>query len=63
MDQILAYIAAHPLLLSSLGGLIVALLDFAFALNDDLKSNGILHFLYLQGQKLLGQKPPAPPAA
>ena len=38
-----------------IGALIVALLDFIFALNGKWKSNGALHWLYVLALKIVGK--------
>ncbi len=43
------------------GAAVVAVLDLVFALNPTWAANGILHFILLQAQKLVGTPPP--PAA
>ena len=49
------------------GGLIVAILDFIFAINPDWKTNGALHFIYTLAQGRAANSgntnPPAPPTA
>jgi hypothetical protein len=42
--SIVHFILAHQALEA---GLVVAILDFAFAMKSDLASNGILHSIYL----------------
>lgn len=50
MQAILNYVIAHSTLFATLG---VAVLDFSFAINDKLKSNGIIHavYMFLGGKK------------
>lgn len=54
LSSIIAWFGAHS---AVLGAAIVGLLDLVFALSPSLASNGILHFLMLQAQKLLGVAP------
>ena len=56
MGQIWQFIIGHEGIFAGLG---VALLDLVFALNDKWKSNGVLHWIYVQLQALV-QKPQPP---
>lgn len=54
MQNILTWFSGHQALI---GGSIVGLLDLVFALIPSVQSNGILHFIFVQAQKLSGSKP------
>lgn len=44
MDAVVAFVMSH---LELVAGLVVAMLDFGFALNSKWAANGILHSIYL----------------
>lgn len=50
--QLWAWLMSHQVVL---GGLVVGVLDFLFVLKPDWASNGLLHWLYLLGQKMKDQ--------
>lgn len=52
MSSVLAWVVAHEVVLASA---VVAVLDLVFALNPNSSSNGILHWIYVQLQSLLGK--------
>lgn len=52
LNQILEFLVAHQVVST---GLIIAIMDFIFAINKNLESNGLLHGLYLF---VKGLKPP-----
>ena len=49
------FLMSHPAII---GGLLVAFLDFIFAINPMWSSNGILHAIYLITKKFLLPPPP-----
>lgn len=51
MAAVIAWLSAHSAVLA---GAVVAVLDLVFALSPSLAANGILHWIYLQLQALLG---------
>lgn len=58
MSGIIAFLQAHAAVVS---GLVVAILDFAFAVSPGLEGNGILHSIYLWVSGLAGKAPPSAP--
>ena len=58
MQHIIDFILANKVILAALA---VAILDLAFALNQKLDGNGILHQIYLTAKKIAGKD--APPSA
>lgn len=56
MASIIAFIQAHLVIVV---GLIVAIMDFVFALIPSIESNGIVHMIYLWLKKMLGSSPQA----
>jgi len=53
MSQLMDFFVNHQAVLA---GVVVAVLDLAFALSDKFAANGIAHFLYLQAKKFAGSK-------
>lgn len=51
MQALLTWVTSHQ---SVIGGSVVAVLDLVFALIPSIQSNGILHFIFVQAQKLSG---------
>jgi len=58
MSGIFAYLAGHPELVAAAAAAGVAVLDFIFAINEKAKSNGMLHWVYLQLKSLKGSDKP-----
>lgn len=56
MQAVIDWIVAHQAVVS---GSVVGVLDLVFALNSSASSNGVLHWIYLQAQKLSGKTPAA----
>lgn len=54
MSDFVNWFSAHQALI---GGSMVAVLDLIFALKSSWASNGILHFILVQAQKLAGKTP------
>lgn len=52
MAAVLAWIVSHEVVLAAA---VVAVLDLVFALNPNSASNGVLHWIYVQLQALLGK--------
>lgn len=52
------YLSAHPELVALAAAAGVGILDLVFALNEKAKSNGILHWVYLQLKSLKGEDKP-----
>lgn len=52
MQSVIQFVVSHEVIIAA-GA--VAALDFLFAINSGLKSNGILHFFYVQAQTLAGK--------
>lgn len=51
MQNIISWVTTHQ---AMVGGSVVAILDLVFALIPGIQSNGILHFIFVQAQKLAG---------
>jgi hypothetical protein len=54
MQQVIQWVVGHQAIV---GSLVVGILDFIFAIIPSIDSNGVLHFIYLQAKKLVGQAP------
>lgn len=52
MQAVIDFVLAHQLVLAAA---VVGVLDLVFALNKDAEANGVLHYLYLLGKKVLGK--------
>lgn len=55
MQNIISWLLSHEVVL---GGGVVAVLDFVFAMKSSWASNGVLHFVYVQAKKFAGQDQP-----